>query len=131
MVYWKSKRTMDYIGEEVNKYSEGLILEKAKCFLEILLKNIDKADLLDKDYSESDKFIETDYYLIYNRFVSIGNRRIDKRVVRLVNKNEIINELDENWLPGLEPNYILIPKKNDLYFGIYIQDSIYHLIGDF
>lgn len=122
---------MDYIGKEVSKYTVGLILKKSEYFLEILLKNINTSDVLDENYGESDKFIDTDYYLIYNKFISIGKRRIDKRVVRLVSKNEIINELDENWFPGLEPNYILLPKNSDLNFGIYIQDSIYHLIGEF
>jgi len=36
----------------------------------------------------------------------------------------MVSELDENWFPELESNFVIIPKDFKLNFGIYIQDSI-------
>ncbi|WP_156133208.1 hypothetical protein [Lacinutrix sp. Hel_I_90] len=107
-------------NEVINK-----ILNISEKFIYELFKNIGSAVSLDFDYSKS--LPEIEYYLIYNRYITIGKNKIDKRLVRRISKEIIVSELDENWFPGLEPNFILIPTDLNLSFGVYIQDSIYLL----
>lgn len=114
---------MGLLGEKIegNEIIDK-VLNISKEFIPELFKNFNKTTCLDFNYSEEIPDIE--YYLIYNRYITIGKNKIDKRVVRKVTKEIIVSELDENWFPGLEPNFILIPIDLNLNFGIYIQDSI-------
>ena len=116
---------MKLLGESVEESRLNEILSASENFIEELLQHINKAKQLDQNYSEPNNIPDTDYYLIYNRFVKVGKRKIDKRIVRKINRRTIIEELDLNWFPGLEPNFILLPTNINLSFGIYIQDSIY------
>ncbi|PHS10575.1 MAG: hypothetical protein COA88_02180 [Kordia sp.] len=115
---------MTLLGENIEDNEIRVkVLNISEKFISELFKNMNNATSLDFDYSESLPKIE--YYLVYNRYITIGKKKIDKRVIRKVSKEVIISELDENWFPGLEPNFILIPIDFTLNFGIYIQDSIF------
>jgi len=50
---------------------------------------------------------------------------IDKRKVKRVSKNEIINEIKLNFIFGFEPDMILLPvKQYNKKYGIYLQGTI-------
>lgn len=119
---------MKLLGEVVeNQNILDEVLDSSERFLHELFAKITFAHILDISYNEKGKIPETDYYLIYNRFAIVGKKKIDKRIIRKISRREIIEELDMNWFPGLEPNFILIPLDSSFSFGIYIQDSIYYL----
>lgn len=102
-------------------------LDSSEKFLIKLNNNIDDAICIEDIYLLKDKMPNTKYYLIYNKYIQIGKKKIDKRIVREINKTEILNELELNWFPGLEPNFILIPESKNFKFGLYIQDTIFFL----
>lgn len=117
---------MTLLGENIGDNEVSYkILNISEKFISEFLKNVSIANCLDTSYSKD--LPDIDYYLIYNRYITIGKKKIDKRVVRKISKEIIISELDKNWFPGLEPNFVLIPTDLNLNFGVYIQDSIYLL----
>jgi len=102
------------------------ILELATNLMSTLNKTVGKHTYLD-NFLYNEEIPYTDYYLIYNRYVTFGKKIIDKRVAREVTRQEIIDELDLNLNGGLQLDFILIPKNLELEFGLYIEDSIYYI----
>jgi len=116
------------IGRKVtDEVSSKVALKASEIFLVNLNNRLTEATILDLNYQDSNNIPDVMYYLIHNRFIRIGKKDIDKRTVQLVSKTEIINELNEHWIPGLEPNFILIPEDSNLKFGLYIQGSILYI----
>ena len=122
------KNSIRQIGRNVtDKVFSKVVLKSSEVFLSNINKRLTEATILDLSYKEGNNIPDVMYYLIYNRFIRIGKKDIDKRIVQLVSKTELINELNEYWNPGLEPNFILIPVNDNLNFGIYRQDSMFYI----
>ncbi len=68
---------MTLLGEKIDD-NEVLckVLNVSEKFISELLKDISKATYLDFNYSESLPSIE--YYLVYNRYISIGKKKLIK-----------------------------------------------------
>ncbi len=119
---------MSFIGIELENIDlERHILRESSTFLDWLDLKMAKSKNWNFGHESVEVIPEMEYYLVYNRFVRIGKRDIDKRVVRKVSYDEILAELKENWFPGLEPNFVLIPTFSDSNLRIYIQQYIFKL----
>lgn len=117
---------MQYLGEPVDEETAGEVLAVADRFMGEFFARYREAREFYEDYAEGCNIPDVGYYLIYNRLIRVGKRIIDKRVVRMIDRVRIIEQLDATWPLADEPNWILIPRDFQLGFGIYIQNSIYY-----
>lgn len=125
------KRSINTLGAVVDDQNiVNKVLQSSEKFLSLLFERRIHTTNIELNYGEGNILPDVMYYLIYNRYVVVGKKKIDKRVVRLINKKEIMEELDMYWSPGLEPNFVLIPQDLNFHFGIYIQDGMYYLEWD-
>lgn len=119
---------MTLIGKQVVKQEEIIALSKALDLYNTYreLKHEEHHFIIDDSLYTSEEFNDEFYYLIHNRWVLKGKKRIDLRKVSEVSKEEIINYLKQHFSSGLEPEYILIPQKTDATYGFYVFNEIHY-----
>ena len=108
---------MELLGNKLeNKEIATEVLNRSEAFISLLLKNINLAIRIDCNYEE--ELPNSDYYLIYNRFITIGKKKIDKRIVRKVSKEIMDKEIDDIYF-GNVGLAMAQQNHNDLYTKLF------------
>jgi hypothetical protein len=109
-------------NEEIEK-----IRDKANSLIKILRNrnSNEKISIIDFDLLNKEELLEVSYYMVFNRWVRKGRKKIDLREYYTTTKERIINYLTDNFVLGYEFELIVFPKDDRLKYAFYVQGSIY------
>lgn len=84
-----------------------------------------RISIVDFDIYDKNELLDIPHYLVFNRWVRRGRKKIDLREYYMTNITSVFDYLKKNFVLGDEFELIVFPQQNNPEYAFYVNDSIY------